>query len=230
MPCRFGGVYTLRIEYPTDPELAAQLVPAELELDDNPIASIRFVYYRFTSIGAFHEVIQNIQVRYRGETFTYTPHIFINNERGMLAGRERDGLPKLLGTIDFDPCKPSLEGILYGKLFRPADVLVATATFRPGSVVQTITPDKPLETNMMGLRVVGSSIGGKPALVRELVAGNLEFRSGELWSGEAMVTYTGAIDWPPVHHLPVRGKITATLLADATAHLYRATRAFPIGS
>ena len=45
-----------------------------------------------------------------------------------------------------------------------------------------------------------------------------------------MVTYTGAIDWPPVHHLPVRGMITATLWADATAHLYRATRAFPIGS
>jgi len=50
-----------------------------------------FLSYGVSSVGPFREYIHIIHARFRDEDVGFVPHIFISNERGMLAGREREG-------------------------------------------------------------------------------------------------------------------------------------------
>jgi len=98
----FRGVNQVTFGYRTKTDAAAVVLPADLEIEENPEVSVMFLSYGFSSVGPFREYIHIIHARFRGEEVGFVPHIFISNERGMLAGREREGYPKLLGEIDFD--------------------------------------------------------------------------------------------------------------------------------
>jgi hypothetical protein len=47
----------------TNTDAAAALLPAELELDENPQVAVLFMSYGFSSVGLFREWIQTIHVR-----------------------------------------------------------------------------------------------------------------------------------------------------------------------
>ena len=91
----FRAVNQVTFNYRTNTDAAAALLPTELEIDENPKISVMFLSYGFSSVGPFREYIHIIHARFRGEDVGFVPHIFISNERGMLAGREREGYPKL---------------------------------------------------------------------------------------------------------------------------------------
>jgi acetoacetate decarboxylase len=115
----FRGVNQVTFSYRTHTEAAAALLPAELEVEQNPKVSVMFLSYGFSSVGPFREYIHIIHARFRGEEVGFVPHIFISNERGMLAGREREGYPKLLGEIDFDMNRSNVYGLVTAQLSRP---------------------------------------------------------------------------------------------------------------
>src|SRR5260221_11634320 len=115
--------------------LQTALLPTELEIDENPRISAMFLSYGFSSVGPFREYIHIIHARFRGEDVGFVPHIFISNERGMLAGREREGYPKLLGEIDFDMNQSNAYSLTTARLSRPSGITLAQCIVRPNEFV-----------------------------------------------------------------------------------------------
>src|SRR5258708_14939485 len=93
----------------------------------------------------------------------------------MLAGREREGYPKLLGDIDFDMNQPNVYGLITAQLSRPAGVVLVQGLFRPSEFLGEITADKPTVIKALGLRVVASAAPGGPCAVCAFVASGPEF-------------------------------------------------------
>jgi acetoacetate decarboxylase len=223
----FRGVDQLSFTYRTDTEAAVTVLPAQLEVEDDPHVTALFASYAFSSVGAFREYIHIIHARFEGELVGYIPHIFITNEIGMLAGREREGLPKLLADVDVDLGQGSPTGLLSAKLRRPADIVLAQAVFRPSELVRELTPNDALRSTMMGLRVIGSPIPGGPHAICELVPSSMEGIRGEVWSGDGTLIFTGASELSPVHRLPIRSEISAIAMRNPDFILHRATTTYP---
>jgi acetoacetate decarboxylase len=226
----FREVDQVTFTYRTDTDAAAALLPADLEIDENPLVSVLFVSYGFSSVGPFREFIQTISARFRGEQVGYVPHIYITNERGMLAGREREGLPKLLADIVFDMSPVTTEGLVTARLSRPSDIVLAQGVFRPSELIGEISADTPTVGKLMGLRVVGSPVPRGPLAICELVPSAIEYSSGEMWSGDGSLLLTGGSELSPVHWLPVVGNVEATALRNASFRVIRPTQTYPLGA
>src|SRR5258705_7980155 len=217
----FRAVNKVTFSYRTNTEAAAALLPTELEIDEKPKISVMFLSYGFTSVGPFREYIHIIHARFRGEEVGFVPHIFISNERGMLAGREREGYPKLLGEIEFDMNQSNVYGLVTARLSRPAGVTLAQGIFRPRELVGEISTDEPRVVNAIGLRVFGSAVPGGPLAVCELVPSALEFFSGEIWSGDGSLMFTGASAFSALHQLPIVGTLEAVAFYNSAVRFLR---------
>jgi acetoacetate decarboxylase len=181
-------------------------------------------------VGPFREYIHIIHARFRGEEVGFVPHIFISNERGMLAGREREGYPKLLGEIDFDMNQSNVYGLVTARLSRPAGVTLAQGIFRPRELVGEISTDEPRVVKAIGLRVFGSAVPGGPLAVCELVPSALEFFSGEIWSGDGSLMFTGASAFSALHQLPIVGTLEAVAFYNSAFRLLRPTQTYPLSA
>ncbi len=224
----FRGVNQVTFSYRTHTDAAAALLPAELEIEQNPKVSVMFLSYGFSSVGPFREYIHIVHARFRGEEVGFVPHIFISNERGMLAGREREGYPKLLGEIDFDMNRANVYGMVTAQLSRPAGITLAQGIFRPSELVGEISEDEPQTIKAIGLRVFGSAVPGGPLMVCELVPSTLQFYAGEIWSGDGSLTFTGASAFSALHELPTVGAVEATAFYNAAFRLRRPTVTYPL--
>jgi acetoacetate decarboxylase len=224
----FTRVDQVTFSYRTNTEAAAALLPADLELVEDPRISVMFLSYAFSSVGPFREYIHIIHARFRGEDVGFVPHIFISNERGMLAGREREGYPKLLGEIEFNMNESNVYGLVKAKLSRPAGVTLTQGIFRPRELVAEIRPDEPRVVRALGLRVIGSAVPGGPLAVCELVPSALEFYGGDVWSGDGTLMFTGASAFSPVHELPIVGAVEATAFYNSAFRLRRPTETYPV--
>ncbi len=223
----FRGVNQVTFSYRTNTDAAAALLPADLEIEERPKVSVMFLSYGFSSVGPFREYIHIIHARFRGEEVGFVPHIFISNERGMLAGREREGYPKLLGEIDFDMNQSNVYGLVTARLSRPTNVMLAQGIFRPSELVGEISADNPRVIKAIGLRVIGSPVPGGPMAVCELVPSGLEFYSGEIWSGDGTLMFTGASEFSAVHRLPIVGDVEAIAFYNSAFRLRRPTETYP---
>jgi acetoacetate decarboxylase len=226
----FRAVNQVTFSYRTNTDAAAALLPTELEIDENPKISVMFLSYGFSSVGPFREYIHIIHARFRNEEVGFVPHIFISNERGMLAGREREGYPKLLGDIDFDMNQSNVYGLVTARLSRPTGVALAQGLFRPREFLGEISEDKPIVIKALGLRVVGSAVPGGPLSVCEFVPSSLEFFAGETWSGDGSLLFTGASGFSAVHQLPIVGDVEATAFYNSAFRLRRPTETYPFNA
>jgi len=226
----FRGVNQVTFGYRTNTDAAAAVLPADLEIEENPEVSVMFLSYGFSSVGPFREYIHIIHARFRGEDVGFVPHIFISNERGMLAGREREGYPKLLGEIDFDMNQSNVYGLTTARLSRPSGITLAQGIFRPSEFVGEISADKPQVVKALGLRVIGSAVPGGPLAVCEFVPSELEFFSGEIWSGDGTLMFTGASEFSAVHRLPIVGDVKATAFYNSVFRLHRPTETYPFNA
>jgi acetoacetate decarboxylase len=224
----FSGVNQVTFSYRTNTDAAAKLLPAALEIEENPKVSVMFLNYGFSSVGPFREYIQLIHASFRGDEVAFVPHIFITNERGMLAGREREGYPKLLGEIDFDMSGANIYGLITARLSRPAGVTLAQGIFRPSQRIGEITTANPRTVKAIALRVFGSAVAGGPPSVCELVPSGLAFVSGEIWSGDGSLMFTGASAFSAVHELPIIRDVEAVAFHNAAFNLQRPTETFPL--
>src|SRR5258708_588862 len=97
----------------------------------------------------------------------------------MLAGREREGYPKLLGDIEFDMNQPNVYGLITARLSRPAGFVLAQGIFRPSEFLGEIVEEKPTVIKTLGLRVVGSAVHGGPLSVCEFVPSAVRYGPGK---------------------------------------------------
>lgn len=61
----------------------------------------------------------------------------------------------------------------------------------------------------VALRLIGSAVPGAPLSVCELVPSGLEFVSGEIWSGDGSLHFTGESTFSAVHELPIVADLDA---------------------
>jgi len=78
--------------------------------------------------------------------------------------------------------------------------------------------------------VLGSAVPGGPLAVCELVPSVLEFYSGEIWSGDGSLTFTGASSFSALHELPIVGAVEAIAFHNSAFRLRRPVETYPLGA
>lgn len=95
-PYRFVDREYVIVEYRTDPEALAAVVPEPLEVTE-PVVKFEFIRMPdSTGFGDYTECGQVIPVRYRGEDGLYVHSMYLDDDAPIAGGREIWGFPKKL--------------------------------------------------------------------------------------------------------------------------------------
>jgi acetoacetate decarboxylase len=214
----FTDTTILTIRYISDGASIASILPSALELDEAPVVTLQFYKYGASTIGTYRELIQMVEVRHKGKTYSYVPHIYLTNESAMIGGREWLGYPKKLASIDFEPDRITEGATSSASLCRPAGETLVKTLFVPGTYQGNLPPEG--ETlHMLNHKFIPSSIVGNAPSVSELVPVDFRVSEGEKWTGVASLRYTGASDFDPLHVMPVEKMLGSTLIRNAKLEL-----------
>src|SRR6187402_659037 len=114
--CSFSDLQALRISYRTSAEAVKHLIPEELQIEDEPLVTQSLFNWGFSSIGAYTESMTEIEVTYKGKKHDYAVELVLDNEGALFLGREKYGMPKVIGKVVFDPAgtSPAPSGFLEG--------------------------------------------------------------------------------------------------------------------
>lgn len=199
---RAGIWYTFT--YETEPEAAAELVPEQLTLVTPATARLIFAEYKWSTGGPYLEILQAIDVEYQGEPCIFFTQAGVSESTALMAGREPYGYPKKIGNISFVRHE-DIMGMYYE---RPLGVRLITGVFREISPI-----DPPSASTVMRgitLRLIMSPEKSERYSLADLIMGELEVTTKELWVGEGNCTYSGASELDPWHRLPVRKHLECT--------------------
>jgi len=106
------------IDYTTDATAAAEVLPAECNLVDIPLApgetAIKLLWakYRGGTLPPYSEAIQCIPCLYKGDLYLYVYQIWVTTDSAMTSGRELGGYPKKLADIGLDSFGENWTGYL----------------------------------------------------------------------------------------------------------------------
>jgi acetoacetate decarboxylase len=196
LPFYYRNVSILIYEYVTDADAAAALLPAHLELTDPPTATLLFAQYPWSSLGPYNEVAQALKCTYRGQPMSYAVRLHVTDDAAMAAGREIAGFPKKMADIEFAPGAPYLSTI-----DRPHGLRLCSATFNP---TQPAPIPLPWTLPFVCLRLIPSPEEASAPSLLQLIGTDWVFESGQVWAGQGSFHFTGASEFDPYHHLPLR--------------------------
>jgi acetoacetate decarboxylase len=200
LPHIFRNSRAAFFRYITDGEQAAELLPSALELTDPPTAVLVLVEHPWTTSGPFNEAIQFLICAYKGRTVQYVPHILVNSDVAMAAGRESYGYPKKIAHIEF----VRENEILACWVERPRGFRICSGLIRPE---QPLDPSVLQSVPTVCLRVIPATAGPQLAQLIEVGA---DMRIKELWVGSGSCHFTGISDLDPWHRIPVRQLLSCT--------------------
>lgn len=207
-PFYFRDVQAISIQYETDEAALAALLPDVLELPDNPTATLMFVKYPFSTLGPYEETILGISCTHEGQDRFYIPHIVLNADAPLAAGREIYGYPKKLATIAFSD---GPDGFV-GHMERPEGNLICSAGVRPEEPVEI--PDEiknvSIDNYTMALRVIPGTREGGVASIAQLVEINSKMTVKEVWNGTGWAKFHSASTLDPWHKLDVKRIVSST--------------------
>ena len=203
LPVNYKGVSMLIYEYATDPDAAAALMPAQLQLPDTgAIVTMLFAEYQWSTLGPYNEIAQTIDVLYKGKPMKYTTLLHVTNDTALTMGRECGGIPKKMGLIPFnrDPNYSSY-------LERPAGTRICSAVMQQTTKLPQGLPN----LDFISLRVIPNiETPDKPSLC-QLMQTTWIFLNGELWLANGSCNFDGVNDLDPYYLLPVK-KMVARML------------------
>jgi acetoacetate decarboxylase len=194
LPHFFRNSKAAFFRYITDGEQAAELLPSALELTDPPTAVLVLLEHPWTTSGTFNEAIQFLVCAYKGRAVQYVPHILVNSEAAMAAGREAYGYPKKIAHIEF----VRENEILACYVERPRGFRICSGLIRPE---QPLDPSGIETVPTVCLRVVPPTAGPQ---VAELIEVGADLRIKELWACSGSCHFTGISELDPWHRLPVK--------------------------
>jgi len=203
-PPYWRGANWYTFEYETDPEIASAIVPEQLTLTDPSTARLIFAEYEWSTGGPYMEILQTVDVEYKGEQCVFFTQAGVSQSIALMAGREGYGFPKKVGHITFARHE-DLVGMYYE---RPQGLRLITGVFRGISPVEPL-PESSIIKGIT-LRVIQSPEPNVPYSLAELVKGELEIRPKEAWVGEGNCTYSGISELDPWHQLPVTKNLRCT--------------------
>lgn len=178
--CR--DVQAITAIFETDEDAAAEMVPEGLTIPSPAIAFAIVVNYGFSTLGAYNESYICIAVSNEGEPAAYTPHVVVDSDLAMAAGREIWGCPKKLGKIWMEHTGMGIMGVVE----RPAGNRLCTV------VVQPEAPAEPGPTLPgFNLRVMPSPMDGEALDCAQLIEVRFTQSFHSNWTGRATLSFGG---------------------------------------
>jgi len=209
----------LTFPYVTSADAAAKLLPEQLELAPGPdgaagklaYAKVLFAQYKFSNYGAYNEVAQVIQARYRGTVpagasadVGFAVRLHVDTDIAMAAGREIGGFPKKLGHIQFTDSP-----VYFASLESPKGLRICSGEMNPFAKVadQRLMPPAMQKTVIpyVSLRVIPNPVLTAPYTpsICQLIYTEWVLSEGTFWSGRGALSFTGASALCPYHTLPI---------------------------
>jgi acetoacetate decarboxylase len=202
-PIYYRNAESFTITYETDEEAALDMLPEGLELQRPATAALLFLSYPFSTLGPYEETILAIPCLWEGQPRTYIPHIVVNSDIPMAAGREVWGFPKKMADITY-----RMDGdILVGIMERPKGNRICTVTMRPEIPFE---PKEAPSAPGVALRVIPSPEENAPPSLAELVEVQSTFTTLEMWQGPGTAQYNSESMIDPWHRLSVKKILVAT--------------------
>ncbi len=203
-PARFRDGEVLVIQYRTDAEAVAAVVPEPLVVTGDTVMVQVARWGDVPGLGRdTHEVNVMVPVRYDGPDGpvggAYSPYFFVDSDRAMAGGREFHGQPKRMAEVALE----TRGDLIVGSLRRNGiDVFTGTLPYKSRvSSVEEVRQRVDFVTNI-NLKVI-PQIDGRPG-IRQLTARDLVgIDLAECWSG----TGTARVEpnpQAPLYRLPVR--------------------------
>jgi acetoacetate decarboxylase len=201
-PIYYKRAEAVGILYETDAEAALDLLPEGLNLPQLVTAALLFLKYPFSTLGPYEEAILGINCLLDDQPRFYIPHIVVNNDIPMAAGREIWGYPKKMADIMF----VNEVDMVWGKMERPTGHPICSAGIRP---------EMPMEMEETGggslaLRVIPSPEEGATPSLAELIEVPPNMTTHEAWAGPGWIDFNSESSIDPWHKLPVKEIIAAT--------------------
>lgn len=204
-PIYYTNVQSITVTYETDIDAALDLLPEGLVLEPPAIATLMFVRYPFSTVGPYVEAILGIACEHEQTPGLYIPHIVLDSDAPLAAGREVYGYPKKLAHIDID--MESHTDIMSGRMERPRGNLICSAGVRPEWPITVSGASA--DGYSMALRVIPSpEKDAKPSLM-ELIRIHTETTVKEEWEGTGWVEFFTHSDVDPWHKLRVNEVVDA---------------------
>ena len=101
LPAWYRNVAFQMVEFRADPDAVARLLPAPLEPSPGGECVATGILIPFSSAyGPINEGVVQQKVTFRGEPGWYCSHVWHNGPRGIAAGREIYGTPKVFSDVD----------------------------------------------------------------------------------------------------------------------------------
>lgn len=222
-PIQYRDVHAISVVYETDMDAALDLLPEGLVIEPPALATVLFIHYPFSTLGPYDEVILSISCTFEGAARSYIPHIVVNSEMPLAAGREIWGFPKKLADITVET--EAATDLLSGKMERPSGHLICSAGIRPETSLQV--NGEPQEGHSLALRVIPSPVeGAKPSLA-ELVETHSVSTTKQAWTGPGWVEFHSHSQVDPWHKLRVKEVVTANYrISDMTLGFGRVVRTY----
>ncbi|KAF4338313.1 acetoacetate decarboxylase [Fusarium beomiforme] len=226
----FTDITALVIQYHTTYDAVKDLVPEECELDDEPLVTLTLLGYGMGPIGAYNEFVSQVQVTWQGKKYTFAIELVLNNEGAIYAGRERWGIPKVMGNVVWDPSKinSAPNGIITGHVERPAGCKLVQFGFKPEKKLQDWGPLNNPKRESLQLRSIPAANCHDPPVLREFIPTWFEMTHAEVWKGEGSIGLFNGSEFDPIHRLKVVRYVGAAMLRNARAVLHPVTETFAI--
>jgi len=179
-------------------EIAAQMVPNVMGLADPPTAALVFASYPSSTLGPYDEVVQYVDVSFKGVKYRFATFLYVTTDSAMAAGREMGGYPKKIGKIEFLP-GPALTAVLE----RPAGLRLCTGTMRAEQRVPPAKVPTPMALDYLTLRYFPSPQTDQPPTLCEILKTQWTVNPVEMWIGTGSAHYTGASALDPLQLAPI---------------------------
>lgn len=226
----FTDVTVLSVKYHTTYDAVKDMIPEELELEDEPIVTLTLFNYGMGPIGPYNEFVCGVEVKFQGNKMPFSIELVLNNEGAIYAGRERWGIPKLMGVVEFDPSATNSapNGIITGHVERPAGCKLVQFGFKPLKKVQDWGVLDGMKRQSLHLRSIPAANSHDPPILREFIPTCMEITHAEVWTGEGSIGLFNVSEFDPVHRLKVVKYVGATLCRGARTVLHPTSKTFAI--
>ena len=201
-PIYYKNVEELAFTYETNEDAVLDILPEGLELTNTPIATVLIRRYPFSTLGPYEEAILGIGCAYQGKPRFYIPHILVNSDVPMVAGREIWGYPKKFAHITLQ-----MEGdLIIGTVERPQGNRICTGIVRPENPVKIVDTEK---IPGLSLRIIPSPEGNTKPSLAELVEVLTDNAPIEAYSGQGFLQFNSISDVDPWYKFHVKRLISA---------------------
>lgn len=203
-PYAYRDAELVVFEYVTDADAAAALLPASLELTDEPTVELSFARYPWSTLGPYNELIVALLCTHGGQPYKHAVVLYVDSDTALVSGRELAGFPKKLARITVEP------GAVYGcRLERPAGITLCTGVFEAAAPVPFPLPSTRQFTSLRALPDPENPGGFSLA---ELVQTDWIIEAGEVFMGTGSCHLTGVSALDPLHLLPIRRPLVSMLM------------------